>query len=178
MARVLFYLLALGIVTLAIRMVTTQKLVRSLILHVITLFLLGLVYLASGAHLVGAVQVMVYAGSVTILLVFAIMLTPIGHGRGETLDHQSRARAAVAAAVVFALASYALLATPGASGAVVARPLPDVAAALFMELALPFELLSLVLIVALAGVAIVAGRARDADAEGSDEPAEPAEALP
>lgn len=141
-------------------MVTTQKLVRSLLLHVVTLSLIGLVYLSVGAGLMGSVQIMVYAGSVSILLVFALMFTPVGEGAAEALDHQSKARAVLAAAAVVAVVGYALLSAAGAHETLRRAPVETVAKSLFVTHVYPFELLSVVLLVALAGVAVVGATGR------------------
>lgn len=164
-ARAVFYLEAIVVVVLAVRMVTTKRLVHSLLLHIITLFMLGVAYLTVGANVMGAVQIMVYAGSVTVLLVFALMLTPIGYGATQALDHPSYARAIVAASAIFLVLGYVALAVPNARAGVEAPALETVATELFTRYAFPFEVLSLVLMVALAGVAVIAARATDVDAE-------------
>ena len=175
----LFWAQAAAAVFLALRMVTTQKLVRSLLLHVVTLSLIGLVYLSVGAGLMGSVQVMVYAGSVSILLVFALMFTPVGEGAAEALDHQSKGRAIVAAAGIVAVVGYALLSAAGAHELIRSAPVETVAKSLFVTHVYPFELLSVVLLVALAGVAVVGATGRrgpdewaaQASAGGDEEPA-------
>lgn len=173
LARVVFIVLSVATVLLAIRMVTTQRLIHSLLLHIITLSLLGIAYLVAGAHLIGAVQIMVYAGSITVMFVFALMLTPLGHGVKETLDHQSRLRASVAAVLTFALTGIALLAIPSARTDILPLGVEPVALQLFTVYAYPFELLALVLTAALVGVAVVVGRTAETDtadaAESGDE---------
>jgi NADH-quinone oxidoreductase subunit J len=166
LARVLFIALGVTIVVLAAGIVTTQRLVRSLLLHIVTLFLLGLAYLIAGAHLMGVVQIIVYAGSITVLLVFALMLTPVGHGSREALDHQSRLRAALASAGLLGLILYALLSASATRAPIDPPELAEVAARLFTTYAYPFELLSLVLIAALVGVAVIARLTTEQDAEG------------
>ena len=165
LARAAFIALGVAVVMLSVGIVTTQRLVRSLLLHIVTLFLLGLVYLIAGAHLMGTVQIIVYAGSITVLLVFALMLTPVGHGSREALDHQSRVRAALAAAGVLGVVLYALLSVIATRAPIVPPKLADVATELFTTYAYPFELLSLVLIVALVGVAVIARLTTEQDAE-------------
>jgi NADH-quinone oxidoreductase subunit J len=173
-ARVVFYVEAVVVIALAIRMVTTKQLARSLLLHIVTLFLLGIVYLTVGANLMGAVQIMVYAGSVTVLLVFALMLTPIGYGATQALDHPSYVRAIVATAAILLVLGYVVLSVPAARTAVAPPDLESVATELFVSYAYPFELLSLVLMVALAGVAVIAARTTDLDsAKDTAPPSEP-----
>ena len=164
-ARAVFIVLGVATVVLAIGMVTSQRLVRSLLFHIIALFLLGLAYLVAGAYLIGAVQIIVYAGSITVLLVFALMLTPIGYGSRQALDHQSRLRAALAAAGVLGVTLYALLSEVAPRAPVEPPELQAVAEVLFRDYAYPFELLSLVLIIALVGVAVIAKRTAEQDAE-------------
>jgi NADH-quinone oxidoreductase subunit J len=167
--------LGVATVVLAAGMVTTQRLVRSLLLHIVTLFLLGLAYLVAGAHFMGAAQIIVYAGSITVLLVFALMLTPVAQGTREALDHQSHLRAALAACGVLGVTAYALLSANAVRVPIEPPDLAEVATVLFTDFAYPFELLSLVLIVALVGVAVIARRTTEQDAE--DDALESSEAV-
>lgn len=167
--RALFFILAALTVVLALRMVTTQRLVRSLVLHVGTLVSIGFVYLTIGAALMSAAQLMVYAGSVTILLVFALMLTPVGGSGESTLDHQSRLRAAITALAVLGVVTYALMSTTLASAVTRPTGVEAVATTLFVAYVYPFELLSAVLFATLVGVIVVAsGSAEDRDSRGGE----------
>lgn len=163
-ARIIFVALALLTVVLSVRMVTTQKIVHSLLLHIVTLSSLGIAYLVAGAYLIGAVQIMVYAGSVTVMFVFALMLAPQTADQHESLDHSSRLRAIAAAVAAFAIAALAFLALPDARSPIGEVGIEAISESLFTVYAYPFELLALVLTAALVGVAVVVGRSSEAEA--------------
>jgi NADH-quinone oxidoreductase subunit J len=114
--------------------------------------------------LIGAVQIMVYAGSITVMFVFALMLAPTASGADESLDHSSRFRALAAAAATFVITALAVLAIPAARTGIGIADLDTVAIELFTGYAYPFELLALVLTSALVGVAVVVGRSSEAEA--------------
>ncbi len=53
--------------------------VASLLSLVLTFFSLAAIYILLGAHFIGALQVMVYAGAIMVLFLFVIMLLNLGH---------------------------------------------------------------------------------------------------
>jgi NADH-quinone oxidoreductase subunit J len=53
--------------------------VASLLSLVLTFFSLAAIYILLGAHFIGAVQIMVYAGAIMVLFLFVIMLLNLGH---------------------------------------------------------------------------------------------------
>jgi NADH-quinone oxidoreductase subunit J len=127
------------------------------------LFLLAVFFVGLDAQLVGVLQVIVYAGAVVVLFLFVIML----------LNLQAEVRATASAPLVFASASCVVaLATlivgglrePGAAAgtrlAAGYGETRELARVLFTRYALPFELTSLLLLVAIVG-AVVLTRKRD-----------------
>ena len=75
METYLFYALALILVTFSILTVTARNPVRSAVYLVSALLAVAGFFFLMEAEFVGAVQVLVYIGSVGILMLFAIMLT-------------------------------------------------------------------------------------------------------
>ena len=145
---------AVGLVTAAsaVLAVTTTHLVHAALWLVVTLGTLAGCFLVLGAELVALVQLLIYVGAVVVLVLFALMLTraPMGRTPEQTGGPAQRAAAAVLGGGTTALLGATLL---GAFGADRAATRPgttlSVATQVFGPWVWPFELLSLLLLVAL-----------------------------
>lgn len=125
---------------------------------VVTLLGLAACYLVLGAELVALVQVLIYVGGVVVLVLFALMLTRTGAASVSTsVPH--RIFAAILSAGVTLLLAVALTGVTGwGSRAVDASSSEQIGADIFGTWVWPFELLSLVLLLALvAAVAVARG---------------------
>ena len=141
-------------------LVVTMKDIIRCGLAMITCFgaLAGL-YVVIGAPLVAGAQVLVYIGAISVLILFAIMLTQSKAGPAR-LVFQTQAVPAAIAAVVLAIV-LALVVTATDWGAVAVRvrnSTMDVAAALFNSYVLPFEVVSVLLLAAVIGGIFLAKR--------------------
>ena len=149
---ILFGAVGLIVAASAILAVTTQHLVHAALWLVVTLGTLAGCYLILGAELVALVQVLVYVGAVVVLVLFALMLTRAPMGRSP--EHSSTAVQRIAAALIGAgttvlFASVLLPALGGQLRATRAGDTKGIATQLFGSWVWPFELLSLLLLVAL-----------------------------
>ena len=162
MSWFLFGLTAFFVLGGAIGVVATRNVVWAALFLLVSLAAAAGVYLILFAEFLALVQVLIYGGAVTIVLLFAIMLT---RSRDYPLisDNRQWPLAVIAGAIVFAVLLAAFLVNP------VETKQPDpsdmgftqhLAEPLFTQWALPFEIASLVLLVALVG-AIVLGREGD-----------------
>ena len=156
-------LVVLGLVTVlaAVRAVTSARLLRAVLWLVVALLGGAGIYLALGAELVALVQVLVYVGAVVVLVVLALMVTrsPLR----AVPEHSGSAGRRLAAAVAGLGTAGLLLAVlvplarawdeggTAAGGAGGPRPADSegIAEQIFGTWVLPFELLSLLLLVAL-----------------------------
>ena len=149
---ILFVVVGLIAAGSAILAVTTEHLVHAALWLVITLGTLAGCYLVLGAELVALVQLLVYVGAVVVLVLFALMLTRAPIGRSP--EHSSSAVQQIAAAMVGS-GTTALLAAvllPAFGSKVLSTRAGDtqgIATQLFSSWVWPFELLSLLLLVAL-----------------------------
>ncbi|MFE0736411.1 NADH-quinone oxidoreductase subunit J [Streptomyces sp. NPDC058855] len=170
--------LLVGLVTLgaALVTVTTRQLVHAALWLVVALGGLAVEYLLLTAEFIAWVQVLIYVGSVVVLLLFGLMLTKAPIGRSPDADSGNRPVAlAVALAAAAALVWVVVDAfrttwidldgpaqgTTGVTGEI-----------LFKHWVLPFEALSVLLLAALVG-AIVLSRKKDAAAPSSRDTAAP-----
>jgi NADH-quinone oxidoreductase subunit J len=163
--------LLVGLVTFgaALVTVTTKQLVHAALWLVVTLGGLAVEYLLLTAEFIAWVQVLIYVGSVVVLLLFGLMLTRAPIGRSPDADSGNRWAAltvAIAAAatliwvVVDAFRTTWMDLSDTSGGA--AGSTAVTGASLFQGWVLPFEALSVLLLAALVG-AIVLSRKAAAD---------------
>ncbi|MBE3597007.1 MAG: NADH-quinone oxidoreductase subunit J [Hydrogenibacillus sp.] len=170
-----FFILAafgLGGVT---TMLTARRVIHMVLALSLSFLAIAGLYVLLGADFLGVVQIIVYTGAITILAVFGIMLTP--HGGLETepksAPRQGRRMPLVAfllAAGLFAVLFWAVAGTRFARSPFASDEPVDAAAIggllLSSRYLLPFEVISVVLLVALIG-AIVLAKDDASDTAGS-----------
>lgn len=156
--QVLFYGLAAFSVALALMVVLAQNIVRAAVALIFSFCGLAGLYVLLDAEFLAAVQVLIYVGGITILLLFAILLTSRIAGRGvRVLNEQKTVSGLVAAALVVLLAVAAWRGLPGATG----RPdqpenTPRIGTLLMTTYALPFEAVSILLLAGMVGAIFLA----------------------
>lgn len=161
---VLFIILALVAVASAVGMLFSKNAIYSALNLILNFSSVAVLYLILGAPFIALAQVTVYAGAIMVLFLFVIMLLGAERLRqSETLPYQQPV-SIILAAILAAVAIYALLFRPlGIEAASVANPGFSSPAAmaemLFNEYLLPFEVTSILLLVAMIG-AIVLTRKR------------------
>jgi NADH-quinone oxidoreductase subunit J len=160
--------LLVGLVTFgaALVTVTTRQLVHAALWLVVTLGGLAVEYLLLTAEFIAWVQVLIYVGSVVVLLLFGLMLTRAPIGRSPDADSENRWTAlavavAAAAALVWVVVD-AFRTTWVDLGGPAAGSTKVTGESLFQHWVLPFEALSVLLLAALVG-AIVLSRKTKAD---------------
>lgn len=165
--------LLVGLVTFgaALVTVTTKQLVHAALWLVLALGGLAVEYLLLTAEFIAWAQVLIYVGSVVVLLLFGLMLTKAPIGRSPDADSGNRwAALAVAVAAAAALvwvvvdafrATWMELDGPAAGSTAVTG------ASLFQNWVLPFEALSVLLLAALVGAIVLS---RKVKAESSSPP--------
>jgi NADH-quinone oxidoreductase subunit J len=153
--EIAFMILALLGLFAAARVVTTDNVVHAALYLVVTLAVVGGVYMVLGAEFVAWVQILIYVGAVVVLLLFSLMLTkaPIGAGR---LDNQQRGLAALVGLAVFA--GLGALIVDGFKGKieVTATTSAEIGSSIFRSWVLPFEIVSVLLLAALVGAVVIA----------------------
>jgi NADH:ubiquinone oxidoreductase subunit 6 (subunit J) len=149
---VLFFAVALIAAASAVLAVTTQHLVHAALWLVVTLGTLAGCYLILGAELVALVQLLIYVGAVVVLVLFALMLTraPMSASPEQSSSPVQRiAAAAIGAGTSVLFAAVLLPALGGELRPTIAGDTKGIATQLFGAWVWPFELLSLLLLVAL-----------------------------
>jgi len=164
---------ALAVVS-ALVVVTHRDPVKSTLSLVVTLFSTGVLFLLLGAPFVGVLQVLVYTGAIVVLFLFVVMLL--------NLQREARSEGGGRLQRVFAIAgALAFLATSGvaiwrsAAGTAVGALQQDFvsltafATELFDRFLLPFEIIGLLLLVAVIAAYVLARRPEGSVAAAIDE---------
>lgn len=158
--KVIFAIIAVGMVFAAFRVVTSRNVVHAALYLVGTLLGAAALYVLLLAEFVAWVQVLVYVGAVVVLMLFGLMLTraPIGEGN---FDNNQRWLAALCAAAVFGVSSWIMIEafegqeiSLGDEGTLT-RSVGEV---IFSSFVLPFEVVSVLLLAALVGAVVIARR--------------------
>ncbi len=164
MELAIFYLFASIAIVAALGMVVLRNAVHSALSLAVVFVALAALYVLLNAPFIAAAQVMIYAGAILILFVFVIMLLSPRVDQGAGALKWQRPLAALCG-LVFAVelaivAASALL--PTERGPFTPERLAEigdvqaVGALLFTDFLLPFEITSLLLLVAMVGVIVLA----------------------
>lgn len=156
-----FYLIALFTLCCGVMLLSFRKVIY-MALSIGGVFLgCAALYILLGAPFIGVAQILIYAGAITILIMFAIMLT--NHEAEEPPFRWSfKNTIATIASVLFALVLLLVIRStswPAATGASInggnSNPIA-IGLMMFQTYTVPFELVSVLLIVGLVGAIIIA----------------------
>jgi NADH-quinone oxidoreductase subunit J len=111
LSLLLFYLLAGVILICAILVVTLRNIFHSALFLVLTFFFVAGIYLMLNAEFLAAVQVLIYVGAVTILILFAIMLTHQIQSRSIRQVNEQTIPAVIIGGLFFVLAAITMVRT-------------------------------------------------------------------
>ena len=156
---VLFLILATVAVISALGMLLSRNAVYSALFLVLNFATVAIFYLLLGAPFIAITQVTVYAGAIMVLFLFVIMLLgadPLP--RGKELPWQKPL--AVGLALILAVEGIFLISTQKAAG-IIGTPAADagnplaIGETLFSQYLLPFEVTSILLLVAMIGAIVL-----------------------
>ena len=161
MDRVAFALIALIALGSALGLILKRNAIHGALFLVINLGSVAALYLTLGAEFLAAVQVIVYAGAIMVLFIFAIMvLIPGKEETGPDPRRPWRLIAIPAGGLLLAMVLAIVLGTHGPTP--VGSPAPGGVEALgrllLGDYLFPFELTSVVLLTAMVGVLLLARR--------------------
>src|SRR5215813_7490014 len=171
---VLFYIFAAIAVVSAVLLITRHNVVHSAAFLGSTLFAVAGIFLTLHAEFLAGVQVIVYVGGILVLFVFVIMLISVERAEHERQFNRQWTIALITAAILVGELAYGLYQgrdslnlpaqiAPPAADAVVAGNSERVAVALYTSYLLPFEIASILLLVAVVGAVVLAKRRTPAE---------------
>jgi NADH-quinone oxidoreductase subunit J len=171
LGAILFYLVAAITLVAALGVVTTRNVVYAALLLIMALSLTGLVYLLLLADFLALVQILIYGGTVSVLLLFALMLTRPQDN--VALNHRGWPLAVLGAVLLLGALVFGAVATDwSAAGAVSASgqaagpariSMEQLGTELYSTWVVPFEIASVLLLVALLGALQIARSAGPQD---------------
>lgn len=156
-----FAIIAVVTIAAAVAAMSLRNLIHCALALVIAFAGLAAAYLQLSAQFVGFAQILVYIGAVSILIVFAILLTRSGDNANEKIFSKSWM-----AGIAVALSVLGVLIWAIANSRAISRELPPVPEvtvqkigdALMNRFVLPLEVIGLLLTAALIGAVIIAMR--------------------
>jgi NADH-quinone oxidoreductase subunit J len=158
-----FYLVALVAVISGFLVIKCHNPVNSAISLVMTFFCLAIFYVMLHAPFMAAIQVMVYAGAIMVLILFVIMLLNLGAETHRRYAHSVVGGALAGIVVMFMVFTFIKRgAATGVKGALTTQVIDKVGhteligRALFTDFLLPFEITSILLLVAIIGAVVLA----------------------
>jgi NADH-quinone oxidoreductase subunit J len=166
----LLFLAFAGLMILAALLVVGMRdIIRSGLAMIICFAALAGLYVMAGAPVVAAAQVLVYIGAISVLVLFAIMLTQTKDAPRSLVFQTQVIPAAVAAVILAILIGVSVTATDWT--ATIARGWTEtgadhaklLATRLFANYTLPFEVVSVLLLAAVIGGVYLARRERGGD---------------
>jgi NADH-quinone oxidoreductase subunit J len=162
-----FYTIAAFILGFAVLVVTTKDTVHSVLFLVLDFLFVAALYVMLGAPFLAVIQVLVYAGGIVVLYLFVVMLVNLKRPPEAHQDPHRRSKLgmALSAAVLVELAiivasGYARAAVPTVPAAVlpVTGNTEQVGWLLYTSYLIPFEIASMLLLVAMIGAIVLAKR--------------------
>jgi len=165
-----FYTLAAFILGFAVLVVSTKDTVHSVLFLVLDFLFVAALYVLLGAPFLAVIQVLVYAGGIVVLYLFVVMLVNLRRPPEAHQDPHRRTKLGfgLAAAVLVELAAIAAYssarpasldtALTTATGLPVSGNTEQVGWLLYTNYLIPFEIASVLLLVAMIGAIVLAKR--------------------
>jgi NADH-quinone oxidoreductase subunit J len=162
-----FYFIAACILGFAVLVVSTKDTVHSVLFLVIDFLFVSALYVLLGAPFLATIQVLVYAGGIVVLYLFVVMLVNLKRPPEAHQDPHRRSK------IGFGLAAAVLVEFGAIVGSSYVSPAPQAAASaalpvsgnteqvgwlLYTSYLIPFEIASMLLLVAMIGAIVLAKR--------------------
>ena len=155
----LFWILAAVMLGSGLLVVTMRDIIRCGLAMIVCFGALAGIYVLLGAPLIGATQVIVYIGAISVLILFAIMLTQTKAAPSRLVFQTQAVPAAISAIVIAVVIALAIGATDWGEVPERIRVATDaLSQVLFNDFVLPFEVVSVLLLAAVVGGVFLAKR--------------------
>ena len=163
---IVFYTLAVLILGFGVLVITARNTVHSILFLVVNFLFIAALYATLGAPFLSVIQVVVYAGGIVVMYLFVVMLVNLKRPPEAHQDRHRRGRLGLVFSLVLlaelvAMAAYWFVSPARLVPA--APPLgPDnvqqIGMALYRDFLIPFEVASMLLLVAMIGAIVLARR--------------------
>jgi NADH-quinone oxidoreductase subunit J len=150
MELAIFIIFGLVAVAGAVNLLLQRHPINSALSLVVVMMSLAVLYWSLGAEFLAAAQVIVYSGAIMVLFVFVIMLLNAGEEERTDGSRMAYIAGVPGAAAIFCLLSFVFLTERQALGTT------QIGTVLFTKLLLPFEVTSVLILVAILGAVVLA----------------------
>jgi NADH-quinone oxidoreductase subunit J len=162
-----FYFIAACILGFAVLVISTKDTVHSVLFLVLDFLFVAALYVLLGAEFLAAIQILVYAGGIVVLYLFVVMLVNLKRPPEAHWDPHRRTKlgfglAAMVLVELGAIAAYGYGQPAAPVAATAAMPVSgnteQVGWLLYTSYLIPFEIASMLLLVAMIGAIVLAKR--------------------
>ena len=155
----LLWIFAAVMIGSGLLVVTMRDIIRCGLAMIVCVGALAGIYEILGSPLLAAAQVIVYIGAISVLILFAIMLTQTKDAPSRLVFQTQAVPAAIASIVIAVVVALAIAATDWDEAVERVRVTTDnLSTVLFNEFVLPFEIISVLLLAAVIGGVFLAKR--------------------
>ena len=143
----------------AINLLLQSHPISSALSLIVVMVSLAVLYLLLGAEFLAAAQVIVYAGAIMVLITFVVMLLNAGREERTLGSHVARAVGFPAVVVILSVIATVIVQAQGLGAAKLTDAITsteDLSRVLFTELLLPFEVTSVLVLIAILGAVALA----------------------
>ena len=164
---VAFYVISAFVLIFAVLVITAREAVHSVVFLVIDFLFVAALYALLGAEFLAIIQILVYAGGIVVLYLFVVMLVNLKRPPEAYSDPHRHTKIGFALAVailveVGIISAKGYVAPSAASAAAAALPVTgntqEVGWLLYTSYLIPFEVASMLLLVAMIGAIVLAKR--------------------
>ena len=159
MHLILFFIFAGFCLAGAINLLLQSHPINSALSLIVVMTSLAVLYLLLGAEFLAAAQIIVYSGAIMVLFTFVVMLLNAGREERTLGSRAARVIGFPAVVAILAVLSTVILRAQGLGAAGVADAITsteDLSRVLFHELLLPFEVTSILILIAILGAVAIA----------------------
>jgi NADH-quinone oxidoreductase subunit J len=159
MHLILFLLFAGFCLAGAINLLLQSHPINSALSLIVVMTSLAVLYLLLGAEFLAAAQIIVYSGAIMVLFVFVVMLLNTGREERTLGSRAARAIGLPAVVALLAVLTTLILGIRGLGGAAIDQGITttqDLSRVLFHQLLLPFEVTSVLILIAILGAVALA----------------------
>ncbi len=148
----------------AVNLLAQRHPINSALSLIVVMGSLAVEFMLLGAEFVAVIQVIIYAGAIMVLFVFVIMLLNAGEEERTRGSHVALIFGVPGLLVLMGVLAWLLVKRNPAAGAVHVGALPGTPPAigrlLFRDFLLPFEITSVLILIAIMGAVVLARRER------------------
>jgi NADH:ubiquinone oxidoreductase subunit 6 (subunit J) len=151
----LFFLFMLLAAVGGVAILLSKNVFKSAIYLLVTLLSIASLYALLYAELLAVAQILVYAGGITVIIIFGVMLTTRVSGKPLVVTNTHLVSGGLAGIGMFILLISYLTAMPSHDRTLTPQNISGIAFSIFSQYSLPFEVAGLMLLIALIGAAVI-----------------------